>query len=312
MGLSFEKIKEKTGNNPDVVESYQHAKVVLTKTNQEIAAAEGWEVDLTEDFLEGGLAIDSSGSMKRDYDSGNVQTAGNCVLGYYGAVDKSGSFPAWFFDAQVHPATELTADNFQGWVHKNAPVIRYMTNLFGGIYQGAEQAAKALKKPEIMDLVAYNSDRNGNFVSWVTPYEQLQVVPVERIFHFTVICDGGPTVGPGNRYEGKRDMIKQLIQRMSYTGIFIKFIFIGRDKEGEQFLQDMDDLLVAFHPDDPKDKDVRNPSPGQLLSYVDNVDKVAFPGGLKSVSKKVFAEAMNNELGSFVRSTLKRGSVLPS
>jgi|GEM_PF-5268969 len=311
MGLSFEKIQEKTGNNPDVIESFQHAKVELKKTNEQIARAEGWEVDITVDFIEGGLAIDSSGSMARDYTSGSVQMAGNFVLGYYAAVDKSGSFPAWFFDTDVHPATELSADNFQGWVHKNAPEIRYMTNLFGGIYQGAEQAAKALNKPKIMDLVAFNTDWSGNFKSWKTPYEQLQVVPVERIFHFTVICDGGPTVGPGNRSAGKRDMIKQLIQRMSYTGIFIKFIFIGRDEEGEEFLQAMDDLKVAYHDDDPQDNNVR-PGSGLVLSYVDNVDKVAFPSGLKVVSKKEFAVAMNQELGSFVRSALKRGTVLPS
>jgi hypothetical protein len=231
MGLSIGDIEKKTGGDQDMVRRAGLSLGELTKTNEAITRAEGWTVDVTDNLIEGGCEVDASISMTTEYNRGTVQAVAERVLAFYAVVDNDGIFPVGFFGTSAGRPVELTLENYLGWVGRNVPSLG-STNLFEAIYRGAEMAAQALGKPEIMNLVAYNSGMMGGFKGWKTPYEQLRPVSAQRIFHFTVITDGAPTAGPGNNYYQRRDLIKELIQRMSYAGIFIKFIFVGSDPEG--------------------------------------------------------------------------------
>jgi hypothetical protein len=62
------------------------------------------------------LVLDHSGSMHADYANGKVQTLVERVLGFALQIDVDGTVPVIPFDSQVHPAVEVTVDNYRGVV----------------------------------------------------------------------------------------------------------------------------------------------------------------------------------------------------
>jgi hypothetical protein len=302
----IENIGDTTGG-PQMVTRARISLGNIDKANKAIEKKTGWTVDLTEGLVEGGLEIDASGSMGNEYRSGNVQSSAERVTAFYAVVDANGQFPVGFFHDDALDPVELNLGNYRGWVNNNVPRRLGMTNLFDAIYRGAEMAAEALGRPEIMELVRHSkSGYNHDRVSWALPYTELRPVAAPKIFHFTVIGDGAPTVGPGKQH------IRELITRMSFCGIFIKFIFVGRDRDGERFLDELDDMKQRKHPADPNRKDVDDPTGRHELRLIDNVDKVKFSRGLGSVTDEEFAAAMSQELDTYVPSAVLRGVLTPA
>ena len=62
------------------------------------------------------LVLDHSGSMHPDYANGKVQTMVERVLGFALQIDVDGTVPVIPFDSRVHPAVEVTLDNYRGVV----------------------------------------------------------------------------------------------------------------------------------------------------------------------------------------------------
>jgi len=314
MGINLgnvEKRIEGIGNTTGDQQMVNRARISLgniTKANDAIEKKTGWSVDLADGLIEGGLEIDASGSMGNEYRSGNVQLTAERVTAFYAVVDGNGNFPVGFFHDDALDTVELNLGNYRGWVNSNVPRRLGMTNLFDALYRGAEMAAEALGRPEILELVRHSkSGYDRNRVTWALPYSALRPVAAPKLFHFTVIGDGAPTVGPGKQH------IRELITRMSFCGIFIKFIFVGRDRDGERFLDELDDMKQRRHDADPNRKDVNDPDcRDERLRLIDNVDKVKFSRGLGSVDDDEFARAMSQELDTYVPSAVLRGVLTPA
>ncbi|MFG1872186.1 VWA domain-containing protein [Micromonospora arborensis] len=64
------------------------------------------------------LVLDHSGSMQRDYASGQVQTLVERVLGFALQIDVDGTVPVIPFDHRVLPTVDVTVDTYQGVVDR--------------------------------------------------------------------------------------------------------------------------------------------------------------------------------------------------
>ncbi len=323
MGLSLGDIDKRTGGDQTMV---KRARISLGEIDK---ASQATGVDLTHGLLECGLMIDSSGSLEHAYNDGSIQETGERVLAWVAPVDNSGAAEVGFFDTTAHEPNTLDLGNYRGWVRANRPRYLGATNLYDALVMGAKMAAKALNAPEILDLIMaevpgssrgllgrrsperqVGLDDSGNS-RYVLSLDQLQPVKTQRLYHLTVIADGGSNRGP-RPYQGA---IKELIIRLSYAGIFIKFIFVGDDYEGQEFLQVLDDMPVAKHPNDLADPtDPKDPRRNDVdyyvgTRYVDNVDKVEFLQGLRHVNDQEFAGAMTQELPTYVPSAVRRSLV---
>lgn len=316
MGLSLGELEKKTGD-AKLVERARLSLGCLEKTSQSAG------VDLTNNLLECGLLIDSSGSLSHAYYDGSIQETGECTLAWIAMVDSSGAAEAGFWDSQAHKPQVISLDNYRGWVKKNQPSRFGGTNLYDAIVMGAKMAAGALNAPQILDLIMAevpdeNSSGGGLFGRrsggtkqqpglntsgghYLLGLNQLKPIKLPKLYHLTIITDGASLQGP-RPIDGA---IKELIVRLSYAGIFIKLIFVGDDRDGREFLELLDDMPVAKHRDDPhpKGEDV-DWYPG--ARYIDNVDKVEFVQGLGNVKPAEFAAAMTQELDTFVPSAVRR------
>ncbi len=298
MGLSLGDVEKKTRDQQMV----ERASISLGSLRKASAAT---GADLTQGLFECGVEIDSSYSLNHAYYDGSVQAAAERALAWAAMVDNSGGVEAGFFDSQAHPVTILSLDNYRGWVQANQPPFGG-TNLYDAIVTGARMAAKALGSNSILNLFAPKTFGSG----YKTQLEDLRPIQTDRLYHLTIITDGAPNQGPSPY----REAIKELIVRLSYAGIFIKFIFVGDDREGRNFLQFLDDMPVAKHQNDLADEGPTDPRAGDVdwflgARYIDNVDKVEFLGGLACVSDEEFAEAMTQELPTYVPCAVRRGLV---
>lgn len=327
MGVSLGDIRKKTGDETMV----RRATVSLGNLNK---ASQKTGVDLTKGLLECGMEVDASGSLRGAYSSGEVQETTDRSLAWIAVVDTSGAAEVGFFGTEAFEPTSLNLSNYRGWVRNNQPREFGYTNLYDAIVMGAKMAADALKAPRILDLIKAQAPKKSSGLfgrsggtetriglddsgrsQYVLGLSELRPIKTRQIYHFTIITDGAPYGGGPTPYEST---INELIVRLSYAGIFIKFIFVGNDKRGKAFLDSLDDMPVARHQDDladPKNqKDHRKKDvayrPG--IRYIDNVDTVEFPRGLKSVSDEEFAAAMTQELDTYVPSAVRRDLLDPA
>jgi hypothetical protein len=296
MGLSLGDIEKATGDNK-LVGRARLSLGSLEKASREVGA------DLTKGLLECGVEIDASLSLGHAYSDGSVQKTGERVLAWVAIVDSNAEFEAGFFESSAHAPKSLGLSNYRGWVRANQPRLGG-TNLYEAIEMGAKMAAKALNAPKILDLIAQKRMGSGYKLS----LQEVRPVQTDRIYHLTIITDGAPNTGP----RPYKDAIKELVVRLSYAGIFIKFIFVGNDRDGQEFLQFLDDMPVAKHQDDLADTGPADPRINDVdyypgARYIDNVDKVEFLGGLSSVGDQAFAEAMTQELSTYVPCAVRRG-----
>jgi len=283
----------------------------IDKTNSAVG------FDISDDVMDGGVLIDSSGSMSPWYGDGTVQVSAERVLGYYGPLDRTMSCECAYFDDVARRTDNISLKNraYVGFVNRTKPARLGGTNLYDALLMGVEMAAEALKDKRILDVV--KTSKGGMFSrsqrgEWVTPTSELKPLANSKFYHLTIITDGAPTVGITDPY-----VIMELIVRLSYVGIFIKFVYVGNDRHGELFLEQLDDMKTMKHnndladpsdPDDPRHEDVDPQTQrGQLpLRYIDNVDKVKL-GDPRLASDEDVADAMNNELPTYLRSAKNRG-----
>lgn len=320
-GLTLEDISKQTGGDQEMVSRAKISLGHIEKSSQQAG------VDLTNGLMECGFQIDSSYSLRGAYINGSVQETASCGIAWASLVDGSGDAEAGFFDSVAHQPKKISLANYNGWVEKHRPDFGG-TNLYDAIVMGAKMAADALKTPQILDLIMAEvpDGSSGGLFSrksgtkqqpglteegghYLVDLKDLKPVQTDKMYYLTIITDGAPMQGP----RPYKDTIKELITRLSYACIFIKFIFVGTDENGRKFLELLDDMATMTHEKDladPADReDPRHEyvpwKPG--VRYADNVDKVEFPGGLASVSREDFAAAMTQELDGYVPSAFRRG-----
>ena len=98
--------KLSTGGHHDLVKRAQKAGIALSKRGLSGVRAQARVV------------LDFSGSMRRDYQSGAVQTLIERALGFSLQIDVDGRVPITPFDTNVRPTVIATTDNYQGIVDR--------------------------------------------------------------------------------------------------------------------------------------------------------------------------------------------------
>jgi stress response protein SCP2 len=87
------------------------------------------------------LVLDHSGSMRRRYDSGEVQELVERVLGFVLQIDVDGTVPVIPFDSRVKPTVEVTLDNYRDVVNREIYQKRRM---------GTTDLAAALREVQLI------------------------------------------------------------------------------------------------------------------------------------------------------------------
>jgi hypothetical protein len=206
--------------------------------------------------------IDRSGSMADEYRNGTVQDVVNRMLAYAVIVDDDGSVPLIFFDHTIQQY-EVKLDDFHNYIGRNRIGAGGSTDLTKALATLAEETGNG-------DLVASGGflRRGGD----KPPSVKKMSTPAYAII------DGVP-----NDPASATDMIRKL----SWRGVFLKFLFVGRDRRGWEYLESLDDDIRVGVPYERG---------GRL---VDNVDAKNV-GDIKNVSDQVFFEDMFDEVTTWL------------
>lgn len=214
------------------------------------------------------LVVDRSGSMGREYDSGHVQDAVERGLAFAVLIDDDGIVPTIFFDDQLQEV-KVSLDNFHGLLRREGISARYTTDLTAALRRVADMTGNG-------DLF----DRGGGFGrrSVASP----EVRKADKPVFVIIITDGLPD---------NEKTATDAIRRLSYRGVFVKFIFVGTNQRGLDYLDYLDD-------DDNVNMPVGVPFE-QGGRYIDNVDTKAFKS-LGDAPDGVFFESMFDEVDKYL------------
>ncbi len=209
------------------------------------------------------LLADRSGSMGNEYRNGSVQDAVERALGFAVIVDDDGSVPTIFFDHRLQQV-DVSLDNYSDLIRRERIDAYGSTGLTEALVRAAEITGNG-------DLFS-----GGGFFKRgaSSPTKKKADIPV---FLF-VVTDGVP-----NDPQSAADAIRKL----SYRGVFIKFLYVGNDRSGWQFLESLDDDIPVGVPYEQG---------GRL---VDNVDAKQM-ADLRSASDDTFYEAMLDEVPTYL------------
>ncbi|HSE61786.1 MAG TPA: VWA domain-containing protein [Candidatus Saccharimonadales bacterium] len=292
-------ITKEVGDDQAMLRRVRVALGEIDKTNEAVG------FDISDGRLAGGVMLDSSVSMRPWYQDGTVQVTTERIAGYFAPIDKTYTLECGYFDTEARQVEDLSLRNraYVGFVNRTVPRLG-STNLYAAILVGVEMAAQALNDKRILDYIKPKKTWTGRSTGeWDIPTHQLRPLAGATVYELVIVTDGAPTAGITDPIK-----IMELLIRLSYVGIFVKFVYVGNDSAGKKFLQDLDDMDTARHPKDPRPEDV-DPTTyrGRLpLRYIDNVDKVEI-GDPRNATDEAVAAAMNNELGTYLPSAVRRG-----
>lgn len=219
--------------------------------------------------------IDRSGSMDGEYRKGNVQDAVERSLAFALIVDDDGSVPTAFFDSRVEEF-EVKLDDFHNFIDRNRISARGTTNLAGAL----EWVARATGNADVL-----SSGGGGGFFrskGGSAPTIKKMAVPA----FVTCVTDGVPD---------DPEAATDIIRRLSYRGVFLKFLFVGNDPRGWAYLESLDDDIPVGVPFEKG---------GRLI---DNVDAKR----MSSLGKddEAFYDAMFDEVTSYLAAARQHGLI---
>ncbi len=209
------------------------------------------------------LLVDRSGSMGNEYRNGAVQDAVDKALGFAVIVDDDGSVPTVFFDSRLETKT-VGLDNFHDFVNKNRIDARGSTDLTAALIEAA--------------TITGNSDLFGGGGLFSRGGSKPAIKKMDTPVFLIVVTDGRP--------DDTRSAT-DAIRRLSYRGVFIKFIFVGTNRDGWSYLESLDDDIPVGVPFDRG---------GRLI---DNVDAKKF-ASLGATSDDAFYDAMLDEVSTYL------------
>lgn len=221
------------------------------------------------------LVVDRSGSMEYEYRNGSVQDAVNRALGFAVLVDDDGDVPTIFFDSRLEE-TVVTLDDFHDYVSRNGISARGSTDLTKAL----EHVAKITDNGDLL------SASGGGFLkrsSASAPTVRSMQTPA----FVTIITDGRPN---------DPNSAKDLIRKLSYRAIFLKFLYVGTDRQGWQFLEELDDDIPVG---------VSYDRGGRLI---DNVDAKQL-GLLGNTDDSTFYDAMLDEVSTYLEAARRNGLI---
>lgn len=210
--------------------------------------------------------------MGNEYRNGTVQEVVERMLGFAVLVDDDGSVPLIFFDNRIDQR-EVKLDDFHNYVSRNRIDAGGTTDLAGALATLAQETGNG-------DLVSHGGlfRRGGG-----TPSPKKSDMPVYAI----VVTDGLP-----DDPESATDMIRKL----SYRGVFLKFLFVGHDRRGWNYLDTLDnDLPVGV----PYERGGR---------LVDNVNAQNV-GDIRHISDDMFYEMMFAEVNEWLPAARANGLI---
>lgn len=169
--------------------------------------------------------VDRSGSMGNEYANGHVQEAVDRALGFAVIVDDDGSVPTAFFDDRLE-THEIKLDDFHRYLERNRITARGTTNLAGAL----EWVARETGNGDVLSSGGGLFRKGGS-----APTVKKMDTPA------FVICvtDGRPD---------DPDAATDIIRRLSYRGVFLKFLFVGDDARGWAYLESLDDDIPVGVP----------------------------------------------------------------
>lgn len=216
--------------------------------------------------------VDRSGSMYEEYRNGHVQEAVDRSLAFAVIVDDDGSVPTAFFDSRVEPC-EIKLDDFHRYVDRNGISARGSTNLAGAL----EWVARETGNADVLSSGGGLFRRGGSAPS---------VRKMDTPAFVVCVTDGVPD---------DPQAATDIIRRLSYRAVFLKFLFVGNDASGWNYLESLDDDIPVGVPFEQG---------GRLI---DNVDA-------KKMSKlgkddDSFYEAMFDEVTTYLAAARQNGLI---
>lgn len=220
------------------------------------------------------LVGDKSYSMDDEYQQGSVQEVVERTLGFAVIVDDDGTVPAVFFGGNIAEYT-IELNDFHRYIQRNGIRTDGSTPLTQALQRVAHLTGNG-------DLV--QSGGGGLFHRGAS---KPSIRKMETPAYVVIVTDGRP-----NDPESATD----LIRRLSYRGLFLKFLFVGHDRAGWQYLESLDDDIPVGVPYEKG---------GRLI---DNVDAKNL-GNIRSMSDEEFYEAMFDEAGTWLSAARTNGLI---
>lgn len=217
--------------------------------------------------------VDRSGSMNNLYRDGTVQEVVQRLLGFAVIVDDDGTVPAIFFDHSIIEH-EIKLDDFHDYVNRN----RIRAGGSTGLTAALEAVARATGNGDLLG-------NGGGFMRRSAPKPSVRKMSTPA--YVVIVTDGRP--------DDTRSAA-DLIRRLSYRGLFLKFLYVGNDRTGWQFLEGLDDDIPVGVPYERG---------GRL---VDNVDAKNV-GDIKVMSDEAFYDAMFDEVNTWLAAARQQGLI---
>ncbi len=222
------------------------------------------------------LVVDRSGSMSHEYRDGSVQDAVDRTLGFSVIVDDDGEVPTIFFDHQIEEKLVKLTD-FHQYVKRSGITARGSTDLALALKHVAEITGNG-------DLFA---NGGGGFMKRGGGAPKPSIKPMQTPAFVTIVTDGSPN---------DRNAATDVIRRLSYRAVFLKFIFVGNDRGGWAYLESLDDDIPVG---------VDYDKGGRLIDNVD-AKQLASLGG---TSDNAFYEAMLDEVPTYLAAAKQKGLI---
>ena len=221
------------------------------------------------------LVGDKSYSMDSEYHRGTVQEVVERTLGFAVIVDDDGTVPAVFFGGNI-AEYEIKLNDFHQYLQRNNIHTDGNTPLTEALQRVANITGNG-------DLV--RSSGGGIFHRNTEP--RPSVSKMDTPAYVVIVTDGRPN-DPSSATD--------LIRRLSYRGLFLKFLFVGNDRAGWEYLESLDDDIPVGVPYEQG---------GRLI---DNVDAKNL-GSISTMSDEEFYAAMFDEAGTWLTAARTNGLI---
>jgi Mg-chelatase subunit ChlD len=219
------------------------------------------------------LVPDKSYSMEREYQRGTVQEVVERTLGFAVIVDDDGSVPAVFFGGNIADYTIQLSD-FSRYIERNHIGVDGSTPL-------TEALAKVANLTGNGDLLK----SGGGLFRRDEPKPSVRKMDTPA--YVVIVTDGVPN---------DKASATDIIRKLSYRGLFLKFLYVGNDAKGWAFLESLDDDIPVGVPYEQG---------GRLI---DNVDAKNL-GNISSMSDEDFYAAMFDEAGTWLTAARTNGLI---
>jgi uncharacterized protein YegL len=220
------------------------------------------------------LVIDASYSMRKEYQSGNVQSGVENALAFGVIVDDDGDVPVVVFDSSVRE-TLVKLDNFHRFIERERIGPNGSTNLTGALQSVATITGDS-------DLFGGNGGGRSLFGRGSSSSPQVRSASSPAFV--TIVTDGRPD---------DDHSAADAIRRLSFRPVFLKFLYVGDDRRGWEFLQMLDNDLPVGVPYEQG---------GRLVDNV-NAQRLDSLGG----SEQAFFDAMFEETKDWLTAARSAG-----